>query len=101
MPLRMMTSKTNAGLWPRAFLPLVLLGVSQGPSDQIPSLLLALFILLPSAKLAGLAAERLGQPAVMGELIAGMLLGILGFLGLHGLDYLKTDAGIEILGTDR
>jgi hypothetical protein len=59
------------------------------------------FMLLPSAKLAGLAAEKLGQPAAMGELIAGMLLGNLGFLGLHGLDYLKTDPGIEILGADR
>ena len=95
----MMTSKTNAGLWLMTFFPLVLLGVSQGQSDTIPSLLLALFILLPSAKLAGLAAEKLGQPAVMGELIAGMLLGNLGFLGLHGLDYLKTDPGIEILAS--
>lgn len=63
------------------------------------SLLLALVVLLPSAKLAGMAAERLGQPAVLGELLAGMLLGNLGLIGLHGLDYLKTDAPLEILAS--
>jgi hypothetical protein len=54
----MMTSKTNAGLWLMPFLPLVLLGVSQSQSDTIPSLLLALFILLPSAKLAGFSWRK-------------------------------------------
>ncbi len=63
------------------------------------SLLLALVVLLPSAKLAGMAAERLGQPAVLGELLAGMLLGNLGLVGFYGLDYLKTDAALEILAS--
>ncbi|OGQ78880.1 MAG: sodium:proton exchanger [Deltaproteobacteria bacterium RIFCSPLOWO2_12_FULL_60_19] len=62
-------------------------------------LLLALVILLPCAKLAALAAEKLGQPAVMGELIAGVLLGNLGLIGLHGLDYLKTDPALDILAS--
>lgn len=61
------------------------------------SLLLALVVLLPCAKLGVLAAERLGQPAVMGELIAGMLLGNIGLVGLHSLDYLKTDPALEML----
>lgn len=51
------------------------------------------FILIASAKLAGLVAERLGQPAVMGELIAGILPGNLGFLGRHGLEYLRPTRG--------
>ena len=49
------------------FLPVFFLGF-QGHGDSATSLLLALVILLPSAKLAGLAAEKLGQPAVIGEL---------------------------------
>jgi hypothetical protein len=53
----MMTSKTNDSFWLLILLPLVLLGASETQSDTIPSLLLALFILLPAAKLAGLAAE--------------------------------------------
>ena len=78
-------------------IPLIL-GVG-GNGDATSSLLLALVVLLPSAKLAGMAAERLGQPAVMGELLAGMLLGNLGLVGLYGLDYLKTDAAVEILAS--
>lgn len=92
--------KTGAGIQRIAllFIPLFLLG-SQGHGESMSSLLLALVILLPSAKLAGMAAERLGQPAVMGELLAGMLLGNLGLAGLHGLEYLKTDAAVEILAS--
>lgn len=61
------------------------------------SLLLTLVILLPAAKLAGFGAERLGQPPVMGELLAGMVLGNLALVGLRELDYLKSDAAVEIL----
>ncbi|MFL5807233.1 MAG: cation:proton antiporter [Roseiflexaceae bacterium] len=38
-------------------------------------LLLALVIIISGAKLAGLLSTRLGQPAVLGELLAGLLLG--------------------------
>jgi hypothetical protein len=44
---------------------------AQGHGEAINNLLLALLILLPVAKLAGAAAEKLAQPAVLGELIAG------------------------------
>jgi Kef-type K+ transport system membrane component KefB len=70
---------------------------AQGHGDSMSSLLLALVVLLPCAKLGVLAAERLGQPAVMGELIAGMLLGNIGLVGLHSLHYLKTDPALEML----
>lgn len=77
--------------------PFLLGSVDHG--GTMSSLLLALVILLPSAKLGGLAAERLGQPAVMGELLAGMVLGNLSLVGLYGLEYLKTDAAVEILAS--
>jgi Kef-type K+ transport system membrane component KefB len=38
-------------------------------------LLVALAIIISSAKLAGLLSTRLGQPAVLGELLAGLMLG--------------------------
>jgi Kef-type K+ transport system membrane component KefB len=38
-------------------------------------LALALVIIIVGAKLAGLASTRLGQPAVLGELLAGLILG--------------------------
>ncbi len=48
---------------------------AQEQDDLLKPLLLALVILLPFAKLAGWLVEKLGQPAVLGELLAGMLLG--------------------------
>ena len=42
---------------------------------SIPELFLALAAMLVAAKLLGELAERFGQPAVLGELIAGVLLG--------------------------
>ena len=42
---------------------------------DVPRLFLALAAILVAAKLFGEAAERLGQPAVLGELVAGVLLG--------------------------
>ncbi len=46
-------------------------------------LLLLLVIIIASAKLAGAAANRVGQPAVFGEILAGLLLGptLLNLLG--------------------
>lgn len=60
-------------------------------------LLLALVILLPVARLAGWLVERVGQPAVLGELLAGMVLGNLSLIGVSELQYLKSDVGLEIL----
>ena len=47
---------------------------------------LALIVLLAGAKLGGALAERLGQPAVLGELVAGVALGALPLAGLGALD---------------
>jgi Kef-type K+ transport system membrane component KefB len=75
----------------------LLLLAAQEQEQLMKPLLLALVILLPVAKVAGWLVEKLRQPAVLGELLAGIFLGNLGFLGFHGLDYLKTDLGLEIL----
>jgi Kef-type K+ transport system membrane component KefB len=71
-----------------------------GAQDQevlMKPLLLALVILLPVARLAGWLVERVGQPAVLGELLAGMFLGNLSLIGISELEYLKSDVGLEIL----
>jgi len=44
-------------------------------SSSLLPLLLALALLLGGAKLAGALAVRLGQPAVLGELLAGLAFG--------------------------
>ena len=64
-------------------------------THTIPHLLLVLAALLASAKLLGALAQRAGQPAVLGELLAGVLLGgsVFGLLDpgdpvIHGLSEL-------------
>lgn len=67
--------------WPIVFVALVLapsaVEAAGGPDPVVP-VLLVLGIVLAAAKLAGHAAEVLGQPALLGELLAGILLGIAG-----------------------
>ncbi len=55
--------------------------VAAGHTDQMAMVLLALAVILGGAKLAGHVAERFGQPAVLGELLIGVLLGNLAHLG--------------------
>jgi Kef-type K+ transport system membrane component KefB len=44
-------------------------------SDPLAPVLLMLMIILAAAKICGEISERLGQPSVLGELLAGILLG--------------------------
>jgi Kef-type K+ transport system membrane component KefB len=66
-------------------------------ADPIAFVALALAVILGMAKLGGHLAERIGQPAVLGELLAGVLLGNLHFLGLTGLEAVKTNTTIDTL----
>jgi Kef-type K+ transport system membrane component KefB len=64
---------------------------------MIADLLLALIALLAAAKLGGALAERLGQPAVLGEILAGVLLGALALLA-GPLRALGWDGAAQALG---
>ncbi len=70
---------------------------SSAHSDPIGAVALALVIILLVAKLGGDLAVRIGQPAVLGELIGGVLIGNLALIGFTGLEPLKTDASIDML----
>jgi Kef-type K+ transport system membrane component KefB len=61
-------------------LPVAAAGAGHG-SDAVPTVLLALAFVLVSAKLAGELVERLGQPAVLGELLVGIALGNAALVG--------------------
>jgi Kef-type K+ transport system membrane component KefB len=67
------------------------------PLDPITPLLLGLTIILVVAKVGGHAAIRLGQPAVLGELIVGMLLGNLHLLGITELAFMKQNPTLSAL----
>ena len=65
--------------------------------DPIAPLLLALAVILIAAKLGGEVATRLGQPAVLGELVFGVLLGNLRFVGLASFEHFKTDPMVDMI----
>ena len=68
-----------------------------GHGGPVVPVLLGLVLILAAAKLGGELFERIGQPAVLGELIFGMVLGNLGLLGFRDLSFLGTSSGLEIL----
>ncbi|HEY7679993.1 MAG TPA: cation:proton antiporter [Terriglobia bacterium] len=65
--------------------------------DPVAGVVLSLAVILVAAKLGGDLATRIGQPAVLGELMFGVILGNLSLFGFHGLEYLKADASIDML----
>ncbi|HEY7492831.1 MAG TPA: cation:proton antiporter [Candidatus Tectomicrobia bacterium] len=71
-------------------------GPGPGHADPVAAVVLALAIILVAAKLAGDVATRLGQPAVLGELLVGVLLGNLTLVGYTGLEPLKSDASLDM-----
>ncbi len=68
-----------------------------GHGGPVVPVLLGLIVILLAAKIGGEMFERMGQPAVLGELVFGMALGSLGLLGFNGLEFIKTSLGIEVL----
>jgi Kef-type K+ transport system membrane component KefB len=66
-------------------------------ADPVAAVLLALAIILAGAKLGGDLAERIGQPAVLGELLVGILLGNAGLAGARWFEPLKGDPVLDVL----
>lgn len=66
-------------------------------SDNVGRVLLALLIALVAAKLGGELFVRLRQPAVLGELVLGILVGNLSLAHVHGLEFIRHDASLEML----
>jgi Kef-type K+ transport system membrane component KefB len=72
-------------------------GHDEGHGGPVVPVLLGLVVVLVAAKAGGELFERLGQPAVLGELVLGVLLGNLVLLGFTGLEFLTANEGLEIL----
>jgi Kef-type K+ transport system membrane component KefB len=73
------------------------LGAKDGHGDPVAFLVVALAVVLLAAKLGGDLATRVRQPAVVGELVMGVLLGNLAFLGVPWLEQLKHDPTVDML----
>jgi len=65
--------------------------------DPVTPIVLALAIILAAAKLTGHLAARLGQPAVLGELVAGVALGSADLIGIGWFHAIEADPTIDIL----
>jgi Kef-type K+ transport system membrane component KefB len=73
-------------------------GIALAPgvaADELGSLALGLAILVTAALVGGYFAARAGQPAVLGELLAGMVLGNLP--GLGSLHFIAANPYVDIL----
>jgi Kef-type K+ transport system membrane component KefB len=73
------------------------LAATGGHSDAFSTVILALAVMLAVAKIGGDLAVRVGQPAVLGELVAGVLLGNLHLAGLPWFQAFTTDPSVEVL----
>jgi Kef-type K+ transport system membrane component KefB len=80
-----------------AFPVFPVVAADQGHGGPVVPVLLGLVVILAAAKLGGELFERIGQPAVLGELLFGMALGNLSLVGWGGFSFLATDPGLEIL----
>lgn len=69
----------------------------EGHGGPVLTILLQLMIILIAAKLGGDLFERFHQPAVLGELVLGMVIGNLHLLGFEGFEAFKHDITLEVL----
>jgi Kef-type K+ transport system membrane component KefB len=72
-------------------------GSENGGHGLQPLVLVGIAVMLVAAKLGGEVFERLGQPAVLGELVAGIVLGNLIIFGFTAVEPLKTNEIIAAL----
>jgi Kef-type K+ transport system membrane component KefB len=70
---------------------------SEETSQELIRILLGVALILFFAKLSGHVAETWHMPAVLGELLIGIVLGNLWLVGIDWLEFLKHEHALEIL----
>src|SRR5437870_8250927 len=70
---------------------------ASGGNALDPLVLVGVAAMLIVAKLGGEVFERVGQPAVLGELIAGIIIGNLTLVGFHKAELLRTNEVVAAL----
>ncbi|HID24550.1 MAG TPA: cation:proton antiporter, partial [Planctomycetaceae bacterium] len=72
-----------------------------GHADPVGPVLLGVVIIILAARIGGHLFELAGQPAVLGELVIGVVLGNLTLVGITQLEFLKVDysSGVAPHGT--
>src|SRR5688572_13141538 len=77
--------------------PIAVLAAAGGEADATARILLALAVIVVAAKLGGEVMERLGQPAVLGELGVGLLLGNLGVMAGFDVSAIASGEAMVVL----
>lgn len=67
--------------------------------EVMPSVLLALIVILIAAKIGAIIAVKFKQPEVLGELIAGIIIGNLTVFNYFGFEFIKENSNIEVLAS--
>ena len=86
-----------AFLAPLVLIPTLAASLPADAGGSFAHVLLALAVILAGAKLGGDLAVRVHQPAVLGELVAGVILGNLDLVGIPWFRSLTGDASIGVL----
>ena len=94
--MRRSSGRFAPGAWVVALALLLLPSVARAAtsSDRVAPVAFALALILVVAKLGGHAAIRLGQVAVLGELLAGVVLG--NAPGLGSLAWIRTNPSVDV-----
>ncbi len=72
-------------------------GGTDGHGGPVLLILIEIIVILLAAKLGGDVFERFGQPAVLGELVIGMIIGNLHLIGFTEFEAFKHDIILEVL----
>jgi Kef-type K+ transport system membrane component KefB len=80
-------------------LPALATQSASGHHDPVTPVVLAIAVILVVAKLGGHLASRAGQPSVLGELVAGVILGNLHLFGNSWFESIKNDATMDIFAS--
>ena len=73
-------------------------GGEAGPgTTEVAQVLLGLIMMIAMAKLGGDLFERFGLPAVLGELVGGIVMGNLALVGMNGFEFIVADPVIAVL----
>ena len=80
-------------------LPALATQAASGHHDPVTPVVLGLAIILVAAKLGGHLASQAGQPSVLGELVAGVILGNLHLFGYTWFESIKNDATMDIFAS--
>lgn len=98
-----MTNKIRSWIYSLSFVGMIAAGVvaasgagGESGHGSLAFTFLWIAVILLAAKIGGLV-EKLGQPAVLGELVIGVILGNVALLGLHTFEPILQDGIIKFL----